>query len=204
MKDLGLAGHWVSLEPLSPLNRPELERLELARALVPQMGGPHPLEPVPRCFGPSMAIRANATGEVVGVIENGEMRGYPGVAVLVIFVDESRARPGCALEAYALYVHRLFRFGARLVHLEVLSFNRAVLGLLRKVGVPVQVRLREHVYAAGRFWDLLVFAFDEADWERQVARFRPRLPGGGRVPAALGGSSKGAPAQAAEDPAGLL
>jgi RimJ/RimL family protein N-acetyltransferase len=134
-----------------------------------------------------MVIRANDDGAAIGVIENGQMIGYPGVAVVLIFVDPSLARPGIAMEAFAIYVARMFEAGARLVHLEVLAFNSSVLRMLARIGVKEQARLRDQVYAGGRFWDVLVFAFDAAQYQRILERYAGRLPGGDRRPAALGG-----------------
>jgi len=137
-----------------------------------------------------MLIRANADGAAIGVIENGQMSGYPGVAVVLIFVDESVARPGVAMEAFAIYVARVFAAGARLVHIEVLEFNTPVLRMLARIGVDQQARLRHQAYAAGRFWDVLVFAFDAEKFENIVSRYARKLPGGDRRPAALGGKRK--------------
>jgi RimJ/RimL family protein N-acetyltransferase len=94
------------------------------------------------------------------------------------------------MEAFAIYVARVFEAGARIVHLEVLSFNRPVLRMLARIGVKEQARLRDQVYAAGRFWDVLVFAFDAAQYSEIWKRYSRMLPGGDRRPAALGGVRK--------------
>jgi RimJ/RimL family protein N-acetyltransferase len=137
-----------------------------------------------------MVIRANADSTAIGVVENGQMIGYPDVAVVLIFVDPLVARPGIAMEAFAIYVKSMFEAGARLVHLEVLEFNAPVLRMLGRIGVQEQARLREHVFAAGRFWDILVFAFDAAQYAHILGRYSRGLPGGDRRPAALGGRPK--------------
>ena len=41
-----------------------------------------------------MLIRDLKTADASGIVENSQMAGYPGVAVVLIFVDQSRARPG--------------------------------------------------------------------------------------------------------------
>ena len=189
-RDAAVAGHWVTLEPLSDANRLEVARIAATRHRTPNLGGAPGRRDVSRPFGPAMLIRANADGAAIGVIENGQMSGYPGVAVVLIFVDESVARPGVAMEAFAIYVARVFAAGARLVHIEVLEFNTPVLRMLARIGVDQQARLRHQAYAAGRFWDVLVFAFDAEKFQNIVSRYARKLPGGDRRPAALGGKRK--------------
>jgi RimJ/RimL family protein N-acetyltransferase len=134
-----------------------------------------------------MLIRANGTlGEAFGLVENGEMIGYPGVALVLIFVDQDRARPGVAMEAFAMYVGQVFSSGARLVDVEVVSFNQPVLCMLRRNGVTELARLRDQMYTGGRFWDVLVCAFDAEQFSEITSRYPRLLPGGGRKAAALG------------------
>jgi len=184
-----LRGGWVTLEPVTPLNWPEVLRLDQVRGWNPNLGGA-PLRGEAKSFGPAMIIRDNSSADAIGTLENTEMAGYPGVAAVLIYVDESVARPGIALEAFALYVSNVFAAGARLVHVEILEFNRRVIRMLRRIGLDEQARQRDHVYVAGRFWDVVVYSFDAAEWERIWSRYAAMLPGGGRRPAALGGSRK--------------
>ena len=186
-----LIGHWVTLEPLTEAHRAEVARIDAVRQRTPNLGGAPGRRDFTRSFAPAMVIRANDDGAAIGVIENGQMIGYPGVAVVLIFVDPSLARPGIAMEAFAIYVARMFEAGARLVHLEVLEFNAPVLRMLARIGVKEQARLRDQVYAGGRFWDVLVFAFDAAQYQKILERYVGRLPGGDRRPAALGGRRRG-------------
>jgi RimJ/RimL family protein N-acetyltransferase len=188
-----LNGHWVNLEPLSADNAIEAAQLNRPREMTPQMGGAQERIDVPGPFGPPLAVRLAASGEVVGLMESGEMVGYPGVAVVVIFIDPERAPAGAGVEAYTMFIDYVFAWGARIVHLEVLSFNREVLSLLRKAKQTPQARLRDHVYVAGRHWDLVIFGFTHAEWMVQVAPWRRILPGGDRRPAALGRKQKGGP-----------
>lgn len=188
-----LKGHWVILEPLSAENAVEVAQLNRPREMTPQMGGAQERRDVPSSFGPPLVVRLAASSEAVGLMENGEMIGYPGVAVVVIFVDPARARAGAALEAYTMYIDYVFAWGARVVHLEVLSFNREVLSLLRKAKAAPQVRLRQHAFVAGHYWDLLVFGFTHAEWLLQVAPWRRLMPGGDRRPKAFGRNRKAGP-----------
>lgn len=176
----GLTGSWIELvEPESPA---DLDQFAQHRSLNPSMGAGAALGE--SHYAPPMIIREKRSGDAVGVVENHELPG--GVAVFVIYLDRERGRAGYGLEATALYVSHLFDSGARLVTAEVLSLNTEVIGIMRKAGWPPQARLREHVYTAGRFWDVLVYSMDREDWLRALSRYQRHLPGGGRRPAALG------------------
>ena len=175
---------------MSDENRGEVVRIDATRQRTPNLGGAPGRRDFSKSFGPPMLIRANADGVAIGVIENGQMIGYPDVAVVLIFVDPALARPGVAMEAFAIYLARTFAAGARLVHLEVLAFNQPVLRMLSRIGVKEQARLRDQIYAAGRFWDVLVFAFDATHFNEIWARYARMLPGGDRKPAAIGSLRK--------------
>jgi hypothetical protein len=181
-----LVGSWVALEPFSPTNQTEVRQLDIIKQRTPNLGGVALRRDALKSFGPAMLIRATATGEALGLVENGEMTGYPGVAVVLIFVDTARARPGVAMEAFAIYVGHVFACGARLVHLEVVAFNEPVLRMLRRIGVSPQARMRDQMYTGGRFWDVLLFGFDAVRYKEILSRYARVLPGGDRKPAALG------------------
>jgi hypothetical protein len=177
---MGLVGHWTELvEAESPA---DLDSFTAERRLVPAMGVDSARGE--SAFSPPMIIRERRTGQPVGFVENHAMPG--GVAVLVVYMNRQRGRPGYGVEAAAIYISHLFDCGARLVVCEVLSLNDEALGIMRKAGWEPQARLRDHVYAAGRFWDLLIFSFDRTDWLRTAARYRRILPGGTRQPVAIG------------------
>jgi len=182
----GLIGTWVTLEAITDANRGEAAALYRIRQRTPNLGGAAGRVNGLKSFGPAMLIRANRGGEALGLVENGEMMGYSGVAVVLIFVDQERARPGVAMEAFAMYVSHVFESGARLVHVEVLAFNEPVLRMLRRIGVNEQARLRDQMYTGGRYWDVVVFAFDAVQFKEIWSRYARILPGGDRKPAALG------------------
>jgi RimJ/RimL family protein N-acetyltransferase len=118
------------------------------------------------------------------VVENHALPG--NVAVFVVYLDRRLGRAGFGLEACVLYISHLFDSGARLVEAEVLEFNGDMIGILHKARLVPQARLREHTYSAGRFWDLLIYSFDGAEWTRTLERYRRFLPGGDRRPVAIG------------------
>jgi len=182
---LGTSGTWIYLEALSVENASEFDEIDLLRELQPEMvasRSPRGASP----FGPPMLVRERASGQAVGVVEN---RPLPGsVAVFVIYLDSHGRRRGYGFEAACLYISHLFDSGARLVTAEILEFNTHMIGIMRKVGIEPQARFREHVYSAGAFWDMIIYSFDGAQWRGIVNRYRRMLPGGGRAPAAIGGS----------------
>jgi len=181
-----IRGHWVTLEPVTGAHGDALAELEKRRQLIPAMGGPFHNPNLAARYLPAMAVRDNDDGRLIGLLETGEMIGYPGVAVILIYVDPGLARPGVAMEACGMYMPMVFDNGAAILHVEALSFNDAIVRMFEKRGHHAQVRLRQHVYVAGRFWDLLVYAFDQQEFEEVVGKFRRILPGGRRPISALG------------------
>ena len=179
---LGLSGTWVQLEELSEANAAEFDQIYRLRELDPAMGAG--ARSTSSAIAAPMLIRVRSSGEAIGVVENHPLPG--SVAVFVVYLDRRRSRSGFALEPIFLYISHLFDSGARLVTAEVLEFNRDMIGVLRKVRLVPQARLREHSYSAGRFWDLLVYSWDRTEWVGIVDRYRRILPGGGRRPAAFG------------------
>jgi RimJ/RimL family protein N-acetyltransferase len=178
-----LTGQLCRLEPLAG-DVPEA--IDAMRAATPEMGGARLGDRVESPYGAAMLIVDARTGAEVGVIDNHPLPGYPGVANVNVFVDRARARAGVSLEAFAMYNFFLFANGVEIVHVEVLEFNRAILGILRKIGMSPQARYRSHAYVAGRWWDVVVFGWDLAAWERAAARYSRMLPGGGERARILG------------------
>lgn len=160
----------------------DFAEIDARRALNPlmgaQSGGSSP-------FAPPMLVRDKKSGRAVGIVENFSQPG--GTASFVVYVDPVRGRAGYGTEAISLYLSLMFDGGARRIIAEVLSFNTDMIGILRKVKFLPQARMREHVYVGGRFWDLLIYSFDREEWLRVVQRYRRKLPGGDRRPAAVGG-----------------
>ena len=141
------------------------------------------VNPGANAFAQSMVIRERRAGTAVGVVVSHRLPA--DIAAFIIYVDPEHGRAGYGIEATALYISHLFDSGARLVTADVLSFNKAVIGILTRIGINPQARLREHAFAAGQFWDVLVFSFTAEEWIRAVARYRRILPGGQRRPAAF-------------------
>jgi len=182
---LRLVGQLCWLEPVSGVDPAVAGWLDELRAEAPELGasiGSETTSP----FGEAMLIREAAEGVPVGLIDNHQLPGYEGVATVNVFVDRSRARPGIGIEAFALYTFFTFATGAEIVHVEVLEFNRAILGILRKIGMKPRARYREHAYVAGRVWDVLVFSWTLEEWLVAAARYQRFLPGGDQRVRVLG------------------
>jgi len=180
---LGLVGSWIQLEPHAASNAAEFDEISASRGRSPVMGATE--AGGTSSFAPPMLVRDRRSGRAVGILENHEQPG--GAAVFVAYIDPERGRVGYGFEAISLYLSCMFDGGARLVITEVLEFNKDMIGIQRKVDVLPQARLREHVYTAGRYWDLIISSFDRAHWVRVVNRYRRMLPGGDRGPVAFGG-----------------
>ena len=135
-------------------------------------------------IAPPMVIREKKSNHVVGVVQNHSQPG--GIAVYVVYLDPMWRRAGLGFEATALYISHLFDSGARLVAAEILEFNTQVIAIMGKGGLEPHARMREHVFVAGHYWDLLIYTIERTDWLRIIERYRRILPGGARKPAAIG------------------
>jgi len=175
----------VRLEPRSEDNEAEFKELDASWLAAPVMGGV--TFAARTTFAPPMLVREQRTGNALGIVANQRLPG--DVAAFVVFVDPARGRAGYGAEATALYISHLFDSGARLVTMDVLSFN-PVNRQLQRFGLVPQARMREHVYAAGRYWDVVVYSFSAAEFVRALAPHRHLMPGGTRHPVALGSSRK--------------
>ncbi len=163
----------VRLEPATDADLDALEDLDWHRSLHPAMGG---WLVRPAASSRTIIVRAVDGDELIGVIDAAPLPGYDAVTSLSVFTDTARAHGGLALEAYARVVMQLFDGGTRLIHHEVLELNRPIQRLLRGIGVTASARYREHAYAAGRFWDVLVYSYDAAQWNHLLGRVVPRNP----------------------------
>jgi RimJ/RimL family protein N-acetyltransferase len=164
-------GKTISIERAAAGTHAELVSLDWLRSLHPAMAGPAMRS---GSFDNSFVVRALANGSVVGVIDVGEVAGYERIANMSVYIDTDRAKGGLALEAYILVVPWLFDHGARMIHHEVLELNGPIVRVMRAIGVSPSARYREHAYSAGRFWDVLVYAYDRSQFEQVLAKVVPR------------------------------
>lgn len=164
------SGPQVTIETVAPGQR-ELDEIDWFRSLHPAMGGPL----VRLVSTGAHLVREVTSGRLVGVLDAAPVPGYPDVASVSIYSDPARAQAGWALEAYGTFVLSLFEQGIRLVHHEVLEFNRPIQRILRGLGVQPSARLRSHAFVAGRFWDVLVFSYDRAHLDHIVERVVPQV-----------------------------
>lgn len=167
-----VAGRRASLTPVGHGDLEDLLDLDWHRSLHPAMAG---WSPRTQANPGTALIRPASTPDPVGVLDAQPLPGYDDVVNLSIYTDTAQARGGVALEAYGLYVESLFTQGARLIHHEILALNAPILRVLRGIRLQPTARLREHAYAAGRWWDVLVFSYDETHWRSTLDRL-PRHP----------------------------
>jgi hypothetical protein len=186
-----IEGRWIRLVPLAAY--PELAvadlmfRLGMRPEMVAPGGGG---TPGGSRFGEAAVISGRETGEMFGILSNVELPDYPGVAGLVIYVDQERTRAGFAMEAYWRYVVRMFELGVVKVQMEVMSFNTPVHRIMRRIGARPEVVLREHFYIAGRHWDGTLYAFNRESWATTEEHYRDMV---GRPAAVAAGPRKTTP-----------
>jgi hypothetical protein len=197
-----IPGQWVRLVPVSAYADAALAELRYRLGLRPEMVAPG-VDGAPAGssrFGEAAVIVDAATGAMLGVIGNEEIGDYPGVAALVIYVDEARTRAGYAMEAWWRYVERIFQLGAVKVQMEVMAFNTPVHRIMRRIGARPEAVLREHFFIAGKHWDGTLYGFDRPTWEAVDRKYRAvveRPTALGRAPRSTGLTNSPSPK---EDP----
>jgi len=169
--DSTVSGRFARLSDAASQPPQEIADLLATAALSPEMATPRVFSTVPvgSRFGHASLVTGVSSGELLGLITNVEAEHYPGVAVLTIFMDRRRAKPVASMEAWGLYVARMFSLGARKVQMDALEFNGEVHSLMGKIGATVEGVRRQHCYIAGRFWDVVVYGFTSRMWD-DVAR----------------------------------
>ena len=170
-------GNWIRLVPVAAYPDEAIEDLRFRLGLRPEMAAPG-VDGRPAGssrFGEAAVIADEWTGDLLGVIGNVEIGNFPGVAGLVIYVDEERTRAGYAMEAWWRYVERIFALGATKVQMEVLEFNTPVHRIMRRIGARPEAVMRQHFYIAGRHWDGTLYAFDRPAWEAVDRRYREKV-----------------------------
>src|SRR2546426_3288002 len=98
-----IRGRWVTLEPVTASHSVELADLEQRRQLLPGLGGPYHTPNLASRYLPAMAVRENQDGRMIGLLETGELIGYPGVAVMLVFRGPEAVPPGGGGGATGLY-----------------------------------------------------------------------------------------------------
>ncbi|MFI6494777.1 GNAT family N-acetyltransferase [Streptomyces sp. NPDC050564] len=107
------------------------------------------------CF--RLAIEAVDTGEIIGAI--GSHHADPGAGWFEygVTLGAEHRRKGYAAEAVVLLLH--FMFAERRYHkceARIFAHNEASLELHRRLGFVEEGRLRDHVFLAGRYHDLVM------------------------------------------------
>ena len=166
-----LEGQLITLESAHEDNWDLIVDIDAERVENPALGGAF-VRPLPTSPLSTMLVRERESGRPLGVLDALPLTGYPGVAnVTMVFSGDTR-RSVLAINAYGVFVAALFAHGVRIVHHEVLEFNTPVQRLLaRGPLLEPTARLRDHAYAAGRWWDVLVYSFDAEHWRDVVDKF---------------------------------
>ncbi|MEV6833775.1 GNAT family protein [Streptomyces sp. NPDC051133] len=113
-----------------------------------------------------LAVETTATGELVGTVGTHRTGPRSGWFEFDIAIGADHRRKGYATEALVLLLR--FMFAERRYHkclAAVFAHNEASLALMRRVGFTEEGRLREHVFFAGRYHDLVLMGMlaDEFD-----------------------------------------
>ncbi|HXG48634.1 MAG TPA: GNAT family protein [Methylomirabilota bacterium] len=89
-------------------------------------------------------------------------------AALGVFIGERDCRgKGYGSQALRLMLRHAFQdLGLRRVYLFALADNEGALATYRKVGFTLEGTMRQHIFKAGRFRDIVVLGIHADEWER--------------------------------------
>ncbi|MGI9032354.1 MAG: hypothetical protein ACR2HY_01445 [Acidimicrobiales bacterium] len=151
-----LRGRWAELTDAGAHPPEAIEALLAGLGLRPELAMPGVRFVLPEGsrFGAPAVITGTSTRQALGILTNAESRLFPGVPTVTTYMDQHRTRPACAMEAWGLYVDRIFALGASKIRMDVLAFNTTVHRLMATIGARSEAISREHFYIAGRFWDV--------------------------------------------------
>ncbi|WP_405533909.1 GNAT family N-acetyltransferase [Streptomyces sp. NBC_00075] len=107
------------------------------------------------CFG--LVIEAVDTGKIVGAVSSRDADPRAGRFEYGVTMGAGHRRKGYAAEAVRMLLR--FMFAERRYHkceARIFAHNEASLALHRRLGFAEEGRLRDHVFCAGRYHDLVV------------------------------------------------
>ncbi|MGW3205761.1 GNAT family N-acetyltransferase [Streptomyces sp. NPDC001135] len=119
-----------------------------------------------------LAVESTATGELVGTVGSHHTGPRSGWFEFDIAIAADHRRRGYATEALELLLR--FMFAERRYHkclATIFAHNEASLALTRRFGFIEEGRLREHVFFANRYHDLVMMGMlaDEFDQRHAVS-----------------------------------
>ncbi|MFS4092416.1 GNAT family N-acetyltransferase [Streptomyces sp. AF1A] len=113
-----------------------------------------------------LAVETTARGELVGTVGSHRTGRRSGWFEFDVMIGADHRRKGYGTEAVALLLR--FMFAERRYHKclgAIFAHNEASLALTRRLGFTEEGRLRQHVFSAGRYHDLVMMGIlaDEFD-----------------------------------------
>lgn len=175
-------GRWISLAPIRPVDYDFIRSAELSDDLGVRWrhrGG----TPSPESFSHALWAGVLSQFLVISTADNsivGLVSAYNAdLASGTCYVGFARFGPGTSsphmIEGIVLFIDHLFKtWPLRKLYGETIEFNLPNLRLPVGLLLVEEGRLRDHVWAAGRYWDLLYFALYRETWEALSARLLPR------------------------------
>jgi RimJ/RimL family protein N-acetyltransferase len=104
--------------------------------------------------------------EPIGFVQAYHLNHSQGWCRFLIYVAPEHRQSGYVLEAPLLFGDYIFsNFNFRKVYADVFEYNEDVLSMLRRGGFVEEGRLKEHIFFAGQFWDLINLALYRRAWE---------------------------------------
>ncbi|MFE1197096.1 GNAT family N-acetyltransferase [Streptomyces olivaceoviridis] len=115
-----------------------------------------------------LAVETTAGEELVGTVASHRTGRHSGWFEFDVTIGAEHRRRGYAAEALTLLLR--FMFAERRYHkclAVVFAHNEASLALIRRLGFTEEGRLREHVFFAGRYHDLVMMGLLADEFDRR-------------------------------------
>jgi ribosomal-protein-alanine N-acetyltransferase len=113
-----------------------------------------------------LAITLADTGELIGNVGVRRETAEEPLADMGFELSPDHWGRGYATEAARAMVDWGFgEWGLDRIHAHCVSENAASARVLERVGMRLEVRLRDHQFFKGRFWDLSLYGLLRSEWE---------------------------------------
>jgi RimJ/RimL family protein N-acetyltransferase len=123
-------------------------------------------------------VAGERRSEVLGVAGVYNANVHDGTAYLSVMVDSSHTGTGTGVEALLLMADYCFRVWTfRKLYLETAAYNYDAFASGAGSFFEVEGRLRDHLYYAGRHWDLIIASIRRETWPESGGRMLRALTG---------------------------
>lgn len=122
-----------------------------------------------------MSVGQNQAIGLVSLYDPNFQDGFASVAVSKFSVEDMSLRIMSATLLFLDYSFSNWRF--RKLYFDVPEFNLGQFGAALKTHLQTEARLKDHMFAAGRYWDRFTLSLFREQWEQSRYEFRALIGG---------------------------